>query len=406
MGRVDRISELRRKVLEHLDADFTISALRALVQAPSENPPGNERNAAEAAALILERIGIASQKLDVYPGRPDLVAVIKGSCGTPSLIFNGHIDTVPIGRREDWSVDPFGAEVRNGRVYGRGSTDMKSGLAAMIAVAKALRDSGTTLAGDLLLQFAVGEENAEAGTTHLLEKGYRADYGVVTEPTDLKIATAQRGVLWCRATVLGKSTHASVAHVGVNAITGAGKVIEGLEKINERLQSKTHSLVPSPSVVATMLAGGFKENVVPERCEITMDRRLIPGETLEDALAEIDELLRQVQTQVSGMQYTVQKLSGMRPSETATDTTIAKVMRANMERLAGTKLQPWGTPYTSDVNYLILDGGVEAVTFGPGRVEECHCIDESVEIDQVIKAAQVLAATAVDLLAAPSTSYQ
>ena len=406
MGRVDRISELRRKVLEHLDADFTISALRALVQAPSENPPGNERNAAEAAALILERIGIASQKLDVYPGRPDLVAVIKGSCGTPSLIFNGHIDTVPIGRREDWSVDPFGAEVRNGRVYGRGSTDMKSGLAAMIAVAKALRDSGTTLAGDLLLQFAVGEENAGAGTTHLLEKGYRADYGVVTEPTDLKIATAQRGVLWCRATVLGKSTHASVAHVGVNAITGAAKVIEGLEKINERLQSKTHSLVPSPSVVATMLAGGFKENVVPERCEITMDRRLIPGETLEDALAEIDELLRQVQTQVSGMQYTVQKLSGMRPSETATDTTIAKVMRANMERLAGTKLQPWGTPYTSDVNYLILDGGVEAVTFGPGRVEECHCIDESVEIDQVIKAAQVLAATAVDLLAAPSTSYQ
>ena len=404
MGRVDRISELRRKVLEHLDADFTISALRALVQAPSENPPGNERNAAEAAALILERIGIASQKLDVYPGRPDLVAVIKGSCGTPSLIFNGHIDTVPIGRREDWSVDPFGAEVRNGRVYGRGSTDMKSGLAAMIAVAKALHDSGTTLAGDLLLQFAVGEENAEAGTTHLLEKGYRADYGVVTEPTDLKIATAQRGVLWCCATVLGKSTHASVAHVGVNAITGAGKVIEGLEKINERLQSKTHSLVPSPSVVATMLAGGFKENVVPERCEITMDRRLIPGETLEDALAEIDELLRQVQTQVSGMQYTVQKLSGMRPSETATDTTIAKVMRANMERLAGTKLQPWGTPYTSDVNYLILDGGVEAVTFGPGRVEECHCIDESVEIDQVIKAAQVLAATAVDLLADPSTS--
>lgn len=253
--------------LKLITEEEIVEVLGELICRPSQNPPGEEKVAAEYIYNSMRDWGFNPQY--VYkpePERPSVAVVHGGSEGKPRLVLNGHIDVVPEGDPDGWSVPPFEAVVRQGRIYGRGACDMKGGVAAAMIAAKALKDSGVKLRGDLVLQFAMGEETGEAGTKSLLEEGFGGDWGIVLEPSDLKIMTAEKGLAWYHFTVEGKPTHGSRPHQGINAIDKAAKLISALQEYHEEIGERTHPLCGKDVCSVTMIRAGTKENIIPESC--------------------------------------------------------------------------------------------------------------------------------------------
>jgi succinyl-diaminopimelate desuccinylase len=307
---------MEEKALNESDMDLStigesdaVHLLKKLVQIPSRNPPGEERELAEYVVEWLKESGVdATLVSEPFAHRPQVVAAIRGDEGEPKLVLNGHLDTVPLGEEKRWSVDPFGGEVKAGKLYGRGSCDMKGGLAAMLLTAKVINASGRQLKGDLILHFAVGEETSEPGTkTLLMDKGYTGDWGIVLEPTNLMVLTAEKGLLWVDVEIQGKPAHASTPELGINPIEKAADFITRLRVYREKIGVKRHPLVGGAVCSVTMIEGGIKENVVPGSCKVTLDRRLLPGESLDEAEAEIQEILSQMKQQDNTFEGTISR---------------------------------------------------------------------------------------------------
>jgi len=376
-----------------LELEFLTHVLGELVRTPSTNPGDFEAGMARRVAALLEPTGAAVELVETFPGRPSVGARLRGRRDGPRVVLNGHMDTVPLGDRGAWSVDPLGAEVREGRLYGRGACDMKAGLTTQIAVAHALSERMAEAAGELVLHFAVGEERAEPGTLSLLQAGFTGDVGVCTEPTELRLATAQRGAAFLRITVHGRAAHAGRAELGRNPLDRIGAVLEAIHAEDAEARARPHALLDGGTCTATLANAGIKENVVPEVCVVVVDRRLLPGETPESARVSLDARVRAalegadgltVKTEVAGYAFL--------PAEIATDDEVVTSFQAAAAAVTGDELELWGTPYSSDVRNLVNDAGIRAVTFGPGSIDLAHAPDEHVPLDEVRIAAQVLTA--------------
>ena len=240
---------MNEKILEAIDVDLLVKTTQELVRIPTQNPPGNEKSCAEHICKRLTEWGVKAELIsEPYPHRPQVVAVVNGREAGRTLILNGHIDVVPEGSRSHWDDDPYGGVVKGGRLFGRGSGDMKGGLAVMMVLAKILQDRGLPR-GKVVFQFVIGEETGEPGTKDLLTKrGIRGDYGIVLEPTSLRVATAEKGLAWLRITLAGRPAHASVAEQGINAIEKAVKLGGRLLEYDKVLRTHTHPLLGSPKV--------------------------------------------------------------------------------------------------------------------------------------------------------------
>jgi succinyl-diaminopimelate desuccinylase len=276
-----------------LSEPFLVEVLSSLVKTRSVNPGTSEKAMADLVEGWLTERSISSTQVEFAPGRPSVAAVIKGAQEGPTLVLNGHMDTVPIDNESLWTTDPFGAEVRDGFLYGRGACDMKAGLAIQIGVAHYLSeiDPGE-LKGSLVLHFASGEERGEPGTKSLLEAGYGGDYGITTEPTSLRVATATRGVVTYAIRLKGRSVHASRPEAGVNPIWALAPVLDMLREYDAEVRARRHPLLPGGSCTPTRVRSGVKENAVPDDCEISVDRRMLPGETAEEEKARLLERMR------------------------------------------------------------------------------------------------------------------
>jgi succinyl-diaminopimelate desuccinylase len=386
--------------LRYVDEKALLTTLQSLVRIPSRNPPGEEKRCAEYIASVMRDWELETHLIDEpYPGRPQVVAILRGTAGRPKLVLNGHIDVVPEGDRSQWVGDPFSGELRGGRVYGRGSSDMKGGVAAMMLAAKALKDSGMRLKGDLVLQFAMGEETGEPGTKHLLlERGFKGDWGIVLEPTRLRVGTAEKGLAWFHITVQGKPAHASRPEQGLNAISKALKVAQALEEHNERIAAKTHPLLGRAICSITMIQGGTKENVIPESCRIAVDRRFIPGETADGVQAEIEAILSDLQRQDPQIKLKLERKMVYESAEIPVASEIAEVLRRKVKEVTGIVSAPYGIVASTDVRNFIVDAGIPAVTWGPGDTDQSHTFNESMPVSQVVDAVKVLVLTAIELL--------
>lgn len=216
-------------------ADELIKLLQDLVRIPSVNPklsglePGGEAAVQDFLTPILAGIGCELDRWEPLPGRPNLVGTIKGSGGGRSLGVNGHIDVVPVGDASAWPSDPFGGEIRDGFIWGRGSQDMKGGVAAMVHAATVLHRLGITLKGDLIIESVIDEETGGPGTAATVERGYRPDFVICTEPTDLDIYPVEGGLEWLRVTIVGKAGHSALRYRSVHA-GGQGDAVNALEK--------------------------------------------------------------------------------------------------------------------------------------------------------------------------------
>ena len=267
-----------------VDTDEILRYARALIAAPSENPGGTEDEAVEVSKGILAALGAESRVVRSEEGRPSVVARV-GSGEGPRLVWNGHLDTVPAGDLAQWSSDPFGGEVVDGRLVGRGACDMKGPIASALGAVAAIHRAGLELAGTLDLHLVADEEHAGIhGTKVLLEEGLvDQDAAVVGEPTEMEIALAERGGAWVTAVARGKGAHGSTPHLGVNAIVSMARFVLRLPEV---LPDRVHPLTGPPTVNVALIAGGSAPNVVPDRCEVEIDRRIVPGEDDPDEVVE------------------------------------------------------------------------------------------------------------------------
>jgi succinyl-diaminopimelate desuccinylase len=383
---------------ENLSAENVVRILQSLVRTQSVNPGVHEAAMAKRVAEWLEPTGAEITFVESLPDRHSVAAVLKGS-GGPTLVLNGHMDTVAIDDPSLWRVDPFAAVVEDGYVWGRGACDMKAGLAVQIAIAQYLTKRRDRLKGTLVLHFAVGEELAEPGTLSLVKAGFVGDVGIVTEPTELRVATAERGLVFLRLRIKGRSIHASKAHLGLNPNWKLRAVLDVVEAYDREIRDRTHRLLPSASCTPTVIRAGVQENAVPDYCEVSFDRRLLPGESIDGTMADLRARFEGIKSVDPEFDFELERAQyAFAPAEISSDSPFARRVAEVAHEVTGGPAEIVGTPYASDVHNLVNDAGMEAITFGPGNVAECHCPNERVAVDQLENAAAVIARVATDLL--------
>jgi succinyl-diaminopimelate desuccinylase len=374
--------------------------LAELVATPSVNPADGEAAMAERVEQLLAGTRCELSRVESLPGRHSVAAVLAGEDREgPRLVLNGHMDTVSPGARERWTVDPFGGEERDGAIWGRGATDMKGGLACQIACARAL-SALAALRGTLVLHFAIGEERGEPGTRSLIEHGYVGDWGIVTEPTDLRVAVAQRGTAWFRVTVAGRATHAGTRDEGDNPTLRLGALLAALARYDDGLAERTHPLIGRALCSPTVVRAGSEPNVIPEAAEVIVDRRMVPGESSSRALEELRALVDELNGSDPARPYGVEPhLHTFEPAEVPADTPFVRLVQQVAAEVGSEHEGVWGTPWGSDVTALVNDAGMEAITFGPGDPDGCHAPDERCSIPRLGQCATALTRIAAELLA-------
>ena len=368
-----------------------------LVSRESENPPGNEARVAAFVHEWFEEHGVDADVVE----RPDAdrpqVAARVGD-GDPTVVLNGHIDVVPAGDRGNWSYDPYDPELVGDDLYGRGSADMKTGIAmGMLATVEfAGRFESGALDGSVVFHAAMGEETGEPGTKTLLEEGYTGDYGVVLEPTGMRTATSEKGLAWYEITVRGEPSHASRPDQGTNAVADARAVLDALDAYDSRVRERSDELVGTGYATVTKFDAGTKENVVPEQATLTLDRRMLPEEDVADVDAEIDGLLDDVATD-HGIDVSWERIRTYESAAIPEDSHLATVFREHSEAIAGVPADPWGIEASTDVRNFVNDAGVEAITWGPGDLAQAHSFDEHVDLSEAATGYEVLTAALEDL---------
>lgn len=366
-----------------------VKLLSDLVAIPSVNPcfdDGNgEKEIADFVAEYARKVGLEVHRQTVLEGRENVVVGILGS-GDETILLETHMDTVTA---KGMTIEPFKPEIKDGKLFGRGACDAKASLAAMLQALVEVANRGTPKC-TVWLAAVVDEENGFNGAQKLLSSGLNAHYAIVGEPTSLNIVIAHKGTVRGKIVTKGISAHSSQPEKGSNAINHMAKVILALERYDAELRVRQHPLVGSPTLTVTMISGGSGANLVPEFCQITVDRRTLPN---EDPMAAWDELKRFLQSQPDLLDLNFEFAEpdlvnwGM---EVSADSLPAKRLIYACEKF-GIAPQLLGVRYASDASVL-MQGGIPSVLFGPGSIDQAHTSNEWVEIEQVVAAQKVFEA--------------
>ena len=380
--------------MSHLERGDCIALLRRMVRIDSRNPslvPGAPGEL-ELATLLRDTLrdwGLEARLQEAAPGRPNVIATLRGSGGGRSLMFNGHLDVVGV---DGMTHPPFDAAENQGRLYGRGASDMKGGVAAMCAAVARLAGK---LKGDVIITGVVDEEWQSIGTSALIAAGIRADAAVVTEPTRLGFMPAHKGFAWLQATVHGRAAHGSRWDIGVDAIRHAGLLLAELDRVDrEDLPRRGHALLGRPSLHASSIEGGIGLSTYPDRCVIRIERRTIPGETADEALAELRMACDRVRATVPELRADADLLFAQPPSDVDVDAPISKAITALLWAREH-DATPRGMSAWTDAA-LLNAAGIPAVCFGPGDMGLAHAAEEYIPLDEVERATDMFAALATD----------
>lgn len=389
-----------RSPVEALDHELIVRLTRDMVAIPTQNPPGKEKPCAEFIRDTLQGWEIETELVEAPdPGRPQVVAWLRGDGAGPTLVLNGHMDTVGEGEPSAWTHSPFDPAIDGDRLYGLGSADMKGALAIGMVVLKTLKESGRRPSGTLMLQAVMGEEMDEPGTKTLLERGYRGDYAIVMEPTDLRIGPGTRGACWHRVVLTGPSLHCGLAPGDCPDVMQAlARFGSDLAAHHAEVSKRTHHLLPSPGCRITRLQAGAAHNSTAGRCEFIVDRRMLPDESFEDVTRELRATLDRATANQPSVAYTLEYLAGNEPTETPLDHPLIRALQEGHRQVTGRPPEVWGPPYGSDMRNFMVDAGIPATNYGPGDFNLCHQPDEWVSTRDLLTCARVVTATALDLL--------
>lgn len=374
----------------------TTELLRQLVAIDSINPdlvPGGagEQKIAHFVADWFERAGLDVVWDEAAPGRPNVIGIARGSGGGRSLLLNAHMDTVGVVGMER-PHDPY---MRDNRLYGRGAYDMKGGLAAIMAAGAAAKKRG--LRGDVIVTAVVDEEYASIGTSSIVKR-WRTDAAIVTEPTELNICTAHKGFAWLDVETEGIAAHGSRPDLGVDAIVKMGKVLVGLEELDRSLRTApSHRLLGSGSVHASLIQGGQELSSYPKHCLLSVERRTVPGETLQKVGTELPGIFERIAATDSTFKARVKTSMVREPFEVSLDEPIVRTVQSKATAILGREPGEIGQTGWMD-SALLSAAGIPTVVFGPGG-EGAHAVVEWSNLEHVERCAEILAAVAEEFCA-------
>ncbi len=365
-----------------------VDLVATLVSIDSVNPAlipgaaGETRIAGQVASWAGEN-GLTVQRVGHPPGRPSVI-VRSGPGAGPTLLICGHLDTVGV----DGVTDPFTARVDGDRLYGRGAYDMKGGLAAALIACRDAHRSGIT--GEIIVAAVADEEHASLGVQEVL-RHVKADAAVVTEPTELRVATAHKGFVWTEIEVIGRSAHGSRPHLGIDAIMKTASILQALDALNGELAiRRAHPTLGPGTLHASLISGGREESTIPERCLLTVERRTLPGETVADVETDIAQLLQRCREADAELDVTARTALARDPFQTSADEPIVHAMQ---QALTAEDPTPVGVTYWAD-SAFIAAAGIPTVLYGPNG-DGAHADIEWVSISGTIACARTLTAAAV-----------
>jgi succinyl-diaminopimelate desuccinylase len=404
--------------------DELVELARRLIRIPTVNPPGDAyTECARALGAQLEEWGMTVEYVEAdglqehsaeHP-RVNVIGRRAGARARPCLHLNGHIDVVPPG--EGWSVDPFAALVLDGRLYGRGASDMKSGLAAAAFAVEAVKRVGIELTGTVEVSGTVDEESGGfAGVAYLCERGWvsadRTDFAIIPEPFGPdRICVGHKGVYWCDVVAHGRVAHGSMPHLGRSAIDDMVAFLDALRsRLGPRLDARITEMpvVPSGARSSTLNvnairggqeADGIQSPCVADRCVATIDRRYIKEESLAEVRAEIDQVVQALEAGDPDRRYTINERLTVEPVQAPDDSPLVAALSGAVQRVRGATPALVASPGTYDQKHFTKIAGVDhCVAYGPGPLSEAHRPDESCSIDDLVASAQVMALTLVELV--------
>jgi acetylornithine deacetylase len=382
--------------------DAVTGLLSDLVAIPSVNPMGRplsgpgflEAGMSDFLEGWFRERGIPCERQTVSPGRDNLIARYESPHGRRTVLFDAHQDTVPT---DGMTIDPFAAEIREGRLYGRGACDIKGGMAAMlIALARLVRERPEGSAS-VVMACTVDEEFTHTGSSHLATSPHGADVAVVAEPTMLNLVTRHKGAIRWKIRTRGVACHSSTPDLGRNAIYRMAAVVDALAGHAEELARSSDAILGPPTLSVGRIEGGQSVNVVPDRCEIEIDRRVIPGEVPLECLARVEVLLRRRLGEVDWIEFLPPwvNMPALAPGESGQGGWI-DVARGAVAKAIGRIPEIMGVPYGTDAGPLGASG-LPCLVLGPGDIGQAHTKDEWVELDQVRAAVDAYYQIAVDL---------
>lgn len=371
-----------------------IAIFKKLIQTPSENPGGYEEDMALEIQRILKIEGIASELKYVDDKRPNLYAVLEGEKPGKTVIYNGHLDTVPTGN--NWVHDPFsGYEDENNLIYGRGTADMKSGVAAMLYAAICLKRMGGPKQGRLILFFNVDEEVSNKGMEQFLKEDIDIDYAIISEPTDLNVCIGHKGVGRYKVRTRGVAGHAAFVEDPDNAIEKMNKLLPSIFEYGHQIKTqKQHEFLGQASSNVTTIDGGITGNAIPDECVITIDRRILPGETAESVLKEYHDLLKE---KAPDVEYEIET-SSYQPSSLIEKNheLVQTVYETAKKRNNNVQIKDFEA--TCEAPYFSLKKNIPTIIYGPGKLEQAHVVNEHVSRSQVIEAGKNFINISINLL--------
>jgi acetylornithine deacetylase/succinyl-diaminopimelate desuccinylase family protein len=394
------LNDVENRVVGELDEQEVIKLTAELIRRPSVT--GEEKCVVELLANFLADHGLPVELDEAAPDRPNLTC-LWGADDGPTLLLTGHSDTVPIGN--GWTRDPFAGEIDDGRLYGRGSCDMKAGLAGMAIAMVALKRRMVWPRGRVLFAACVDEEESGIGTKAAIKAGLEADWAVIGEPTELQTIRAAKGNCYFEVEVSGRAAHAGSPERGANAIYGASRAIAAVEAHHAELQQRRHPLLGSPSCSVGTIEGGMTVSAVPDSCRFRVDRRLLPDETGESALAEFSHALDRHAVMPAGTTRREFLRMDMPALELREGHSLIGTVKRAAQDCGGPDLPVGGWSAACDGGYLMRDAGIPTVLLGPGSiVHQAHRPDEFVPIDQLVIAARSYAALAARLISGEAAS--
>lgn len=386
----------RRNILNlTIDRDYLIKTLTDMVHINSVNlslvPSG--RGETEIAAYIAQALRGLNLEIALHEAdhsRVSAVGILKGQGQGRSLMLNGHTDTVGV----EGMADPFSAKIHDGKMYGRGTYDMKGSIAASMAAVKALIDAGVSLGGDVMIAAVADEEYGSLGTADIIKR-YNVDGAIVTEPTEMNISLAHKGFIWLEVETIGRAAHGSRFQDGIDANMRMGRILAELDKLEQTLRTQSgHPLLGPPSLHTAMIEGGTELSVYAANCRLRLERRTIPGDTESQAIAEIQTIIDKLAAADPSFKATVKSFFVRDPFEVSAEADIVQALGRAATNVLGKQPVYTGETYWADAA-LLAAAGTETVMMGP-KGGGIHQKEEWVDIQSLLDLAHILAQTAFD----------
>lgn len=398
---------MKNSIIKNIRTHDIAPFLQKLIQIPTVNPPGNEAACARPVAAKLAELGFKVNLYEAEKDRTSVVGVLKGAGGGRDfLIYSGHLDVVPPGDLKKWHYPPFEGKIENGKIHGRGTADHKGTIVSSLFAIQSVIESGIRLKGDIVFVAAADEEMlGRRGSAFLVKNNLiYGDMGIAPIPASGKyLGIASMGYLWAKITVHGKEVHGAFPQEGINAIDKASNLITRLHSLKFR---KKMPIMPTRGstgfLSVTKINSGVKTNIIPGEAELTLDRRLVPGETPKEALKQLRNVIKNLYSKDKDFRADIEILDSDIGTLISKNEPIVKILGKNISEILGITAKVTGFPGISDNRYFINQAKIPMVSYGPGGYGPngeitTHVPNEYICISELVDFAKVLAATILDI---------